>query len=110
MNKDDAQMPSDTKYVCSLGSHYFIKSPFPIYVMGGGECVAVIDSDGDEGRDILIKGDDITYLGITDKNGMDVKNIGILEVLNSLKELFDGEPNYEHLIEPIEWHIDRFKP
>ncbi len=100
----------DTEYLCPLGLHYFLKSPFPIYVMSGGRCVEVIDSDQERGRDILAKGRDITYLGITDREGNDVKNATILEVLNSLKKHFEGNPNYDYLLEPIEWHIRNFEP
>ncbi len=101
--------PRAYKYHCPLGLHYFLQAPFPIYIMEGQSCVRVIDSDGKEGRKILLNGEGVTYLGITDSNGTEVKNKDILTVLNSLKTLFTANPAMEHLVEPVEWHIRNFE-
>jgi hypothetical protein len=96
-------------YICPLGYHYFLKTPFPIYVMEEGSCQRVIDSLSEDGKAVLLNGEGVTYAGITDAGGMEVKNIDIVSVLKSLKEFFSTQPEFEYLIEPIEWHIKNFE-
>lgn len=69
----------------------------------------VLESNDKRARDILLNGEDITYLGITDEDGEEAKNMSILTVLKSLRELFAGDPMYDHLVEPVEWHIEQFE-
>ena len=106
---DQTSLGPGTKYRCPLGAFYVIQAPFPLFVTVDGECVEVLESDDRRARDILLKGEDITYLGITDVDGEEAKNMSILTVLKSLKEFFAGNPMYDHLVEPVEWHIEQFE-
>lgn len=99
-----------TRYRCPLGTHYVIPAPFPVFIIERGECVEVIDSDSEKAREILLKGTDITYLGIIGQDGGEVRDMDILTVLRQLRELIARDPNLDHLLEPIDWHIERFEP
>lgn len=96
-------------YICPLGYHYFLKTPFPIYVMEGGNCQRVIDSLSEEGRGILLRGEGVLYSGIIDEGGTEVKDRDIVSVLKSLRDFFSAQPEFEYLMEPIEWHIKNFE-
>lgn len=86
-----------------------IKSPFPVYELQDGEYVRAIDSDSEEGRNILLSGKGVLYIGITDAEGTEVSDMDILSVLRSLMELFGSERQYEHLAEPVAWHLRNFE-